>query len=204
MPARTYRIETARLVIRCYEPGDAELLWHAVNESLDHIRPWIPFARYEPTSLMEKKALVRKFRGEFDLGINYVFGIFDKQNGDFLGGTGFHLRAGKDAAEIGYWIHVDQTGKGIATEAVQALLQIAFCVERWNHIVIHCDPENAGSARIAAKLGFRHTVTQDTTAQDGSPQDTMVWLLYRSEYEKMQGEKGSVRAFDFSGGLISY
>ena len=37
MPARTYSIETERLLIRCYHPADAELVKQAVDQSLDYI-----------------------------------------------------------------------------------------------------------------------------------------------------------------------
>jgi hypothetical protein len=36
-----YRIETERLVVRCWEPRDAPLLKEAVDASLDHLRPWM-------------------------------------------------------------------------------------------------------------------------------------------------------------------
>lgn len=37
-----YRIETARLVIRCYDRADAPLLKAAVDASVEHLRPWMP------------------------------------------------------------------------------------------------------------------------------------------------------------------
>ena len=43
--AKTYRIETERLVIRCYEPGDASKLHEAIIRSLDHLRPWLPWVQ---------------------------------------------------------------------------------------------------------------------------------------------------------------
>lgn len=39
--AQTYRIETERLTIRCYPPKDARLLKTAIEESLDHLSPWM-------------------------------------------------------------------------------------------------------------------------------------------------------------------
>ena len=68
MPAKTYRIETDRLVIRCYQPTDAVLLKQAIDESLDHLRPWMPWAMEEPETVEEKVARLRRFQGQFDLG----------------------------------------------------------------------------------------------------------------------------------------
>ena len=48
-----YRIETERLVLRCWDPRDAPLLKDAIDSSLDHLRPWMPWAREEPKPLEE-------------------------------------------------------------------------------------------------------------------------------------------------------
>jgi hypothetical protein len=39
-----YRIHTQRMVIRCWHPQDAPLLKEAIDQNLDHLRPWIPWA----------------------------------------------------------------------------------------------------------------------------------------------------------------
>ncbi|MCE2503655.1 MAG: hypothetical protein J4G05_06325 [Chlorobi bacterium] len=62
-----YRIETERLVIRCWEPKDALLLKSAVDLSIDHLLPWMPWAKHEPQTFEEKVELLRMFRGKFDL-----------------------------------------------------------------------------------------------------------------------------------------
>ena len=71
-----YRIETERLVIRCYEPGDAAAMKDGVDSSLDHLRAFMPWSRFEPQTLQEKVELVRHFRGAFDADENYIYGIF--------------------------------------------------------------------------------------------------------------------------------
>ena len=68
----------------------------------------MPWAAEEPKPLEERVALLRRFRGDFDLGTNFVYGIFDHDESTVVGGTGLHTRVGEDAFEIGYWIHVDR------------------------------------------------------------------------------------------------
>ena len=92
-----YRITTERLLVRCWSPGDAPLLKEAVDTSLDHLRPWLPWARHEPQTLAEKVALLRRFRGQFDLGEDFVYGILEPDEGRVLGGTGLHTRVGSHA-----------------------------------------------------------------------------------------------------------
>src|SRR5207244_3823370 len=124
-----YRIETERLVIRCYEPDDAPLLKAAVDSSIEHLLPWMPWARFEPQSLEEKVELCRMFRGQFDLDTNYIYGIFSPDETEQLGGSGFHKRSNEGSLEIGYWVAAGATGRGIATEvtAVQTRAAIELC-----------------------------------------------------------------------------
>jgi RimJ/RimL family protein N-acetyltransferase len=202
--ARTYRIETERLVIRCYQPADAHMMHAAITGSIAHLRPWVPWARQEPKELDWMVGFIRMFRGQFDLGQDAVYGIFDKTESEQIGGTGLHNRIGKDAREIGYWINVKHANKGYATEAVRALMRVAFEVEQLSRLEIRCDPENVFSRRIPLRLGFRHEMTlrSNSTDGDGRLVDLMVWALNRHEYETSEEEDIALRAYDFMGQLI--
>lgn len=204
--AKTYRIETERLVIRCYQPADAEMMHAAITGSIAHLRPWVPWARKEPKELDWMVGFIRMFRGQFDLGQDAVYGIFDKAESEQIGGTGLHNRIGKDAREIGYWINAKHVNKGYATEAVRALMRVAFEIEQLERLEIRCDPENVFSRRIPLRLGFRHEMTLRTNPADGDGRlvDLMVWALNRREYENSEDEDIALRAFDFMGRPISF
>ena len=146
--AKTYKIETERLIIRCYDPKDASKLDKSEKESVEHLLPWMPWAKDEPEDLSIKIARLRRFRGLFDLGQDYIFGIFDKTEQQLIGGTGLHTRIEGNAREIGYWINGNQINKGYATETVSALTQIGFEIENLDWIEIHCDPANLFSMKI--------------------------------------------------------
>ena len=100
-PPAPYRIETARLVVRCYEPRDAALLKDAVDSSLDHLRPWMPWAEQEPQTLEEKTDLMKQFRSAFDTGENFVMGVFSADESELIGGSGLHPRNEPGGLEIG-------------------------------------------------------------------------------------------------------
>ena len=203
--ARTYKIETERLLIRCYEPSDALKMHSAITGSLEHLRPWVPWARQEPRELEWMEGFVRRFRGQFDLGQDAVFGIFDKTGAEQIGGTGLHNRIGKDAREIGYWINVLHINRGFATEAVMALIRVAFDIERLSRLEIRCAPDNLPSRRIPQRLGFRHELTLKDHFTDlhGQPMDTMVWALSRQEYEQSPLRDTPLKAYDFVGREIN-
>src|SRR4029079_18627456 len=94
-PPAPYRIETGGLVIRCYDPSDAPLLKDAIDSSLEHLRPWMPWAADEPQTLEEKTDLLKLFRSEFDTGENFIYGIFSADETEQVGATGLHPRRGR-------------------------------------------------------------------------------------------------------------
>ena len=195
-----YRIKTERLVVRCYQPSDARLLLESVTESVEHLKPWMPWAHNEPTSLEQKLQGVINFRGKFDLHENYVYGIFNLDETKLLGGTGLHTHFGNDQLEIGYWIHKDYINKGLVTESTAALVKVAFEIIHIHRIEIHCDPRNLASASIPRKLGFTHegTLRAKTPFLD-SWSDSMVWGLLKEEYPNSPSFKAQIKAFDANG-----
>jgi RimJ/RimL family protein N-acetyltransferase len=149
-----YRIETERVVLRCWEPDDAPLMKEAVDASLEHLRPWMPWARYEPQTLDEKVELARTFRGEFDLGTNFIYGVFEPDESRALGGSGLHPRGGDGSLEIGYWIRADAIGQGLATEVAAVLTRVGFEKLELDRVDVQVDPENERSLNVPRKLGF--------------------------------------------------
>lgn len=98
LPGPAYRICTPRLVIRCWQPAGAPLLQAAITASLEHLLPWMPWAHDEPEDLQTKVERLRRFRGHFDLGQDYVYAILSRDETQVLGGTGLHTRAGAEAS----------------------------------------------------------------------------------------------------------
>ena len=149
-----YRVETERLVLRCYEPDDAALLKEAVDSSIEHLRPWMPWVRFEPQSLDEKIDLLRDMRSRFDRDDDYIFGVFDSEETRLLGGSGLHRRGGDASLEIGYWVRADALGRGIATEITAVLTRVGCELHGMERVDVQVDPDNVRSLRIPRKLGF--------------------------------------------------
>lgn len=172
-------LRTARLLIRGWRPGDAGMLKEAIDSSLPELVQWMPWAATEPSPLESIAERIDKFRRAFDEGRDWTYGVFDAAETRVIGGSGLHRRAEPRRLEIGYWIRSSDTGRGLATEAAAALAAAAFRLHDVDAVEIRCDPRNAASAAIPRRLGFRHqqTLREEGTAPDGSPRDTMVWLL---------------------------
>ena len=185
-PPAPYRIETERLVLRCYEPRDAPLLKEAIDSSLDHLRPWMPWVAAEPQTLEEKTELVKLFRASFDSGENFTYAIFSADEAELFGGTGLHPRIGPGGLEIGYWIRASAVRQGFATESSAALTRVGFEVCGADRIEIRIEPGNEASFRVPRKLGFveEATLRRRLPAREGGPlRDVTIFTLFREDFE---------------------
>ena len=197
-----YRIRTERLTIRCWEPRDASLLKEALDSSLDHLRPWMPWALEEPRPLDEKVELLRAFRGRFDLGQDFVYALFDRDETEVVGGSGLHTRLGDGALEIGYWLRASRVGSGLAREAAAALTYVAFRVCKVDRVEIRIDPANEASLRIPRALGFVEEGTlrrRLPAAGDGVPRDMVLFASFRYSFEQSPLAGTALEAFDAAG-----
>jgi RimJ/RimL family protein N-acetyltransferase len=193
------------MVVRCYEPRDAPLLKEAVDSSIEHLKPWMPWAHDEPQTLEQKVQLLRTFRGQFDLGQNFVYGLFSRDESELVGGSGFHLRVGDDAFEIGYWIRASEEGKGLTTEATAALTKVGFEVCEVDRIEIHVEPENERSTRIPQKLEYTEEARLRRrlyAAPGGDPRDTVVYTMFRSDYPGTPAGSAKIEAYDALGSRV--
>ena len=194
-----YRIVTERLVLRTWEPRDAPLLKEAVDSSIDHLLPWMPWAVHEPQSLEDKVALLRQFRGKFDLGQDFTYGIFTPDEEQAVGGTGLHTRIGDDAFEIGYWIRASRAGEGLGTESTAALTRVAFELTDVDRIEIRCEPGNERSRAIPRKLGYREEATLRRRLRHPEPRDVVVYSLFRDDFGSSPVATAVVEAYDAVG-----
>jgi len=149
---------------------------------------------------------LRRVRGEFDLGQDFTYAIFDRDERRVLGSTGLHTRLGTSAREIGYWIHVAHTGQGYATETSAALAKVAFEIERLDRVEIHCDPANAASAAVPRKLGFtlEATLRRRNRWSEEKVTDSMIWSLFADQYPNSPAARLEIQAFDALGRAIPF
>jgi len=135
----------------------------------------MPWAQAEPEAVDAKAERLRQYRGRFDLGQDFAYGIF--LGDECVGACGLHTRQGPTIREIGYWIATAHTKKGFATEIALGLTHVALRVDRVPRVEIRCDPSNVASARVAEKVGMRRegTLRADVIRPDGSLRDTLLF-----------------------------
>ena len=178
------RLESERLVIRCWSPQDAPLFKAALDSSLPELQRWIPWARNEPSPLDVLEDRLRGYEDDFFAGRSALFALMDLDETEVLGGAGLYRRVGPGALEIGYWVRSDQAGQGLATEAAQAMTDVGFMLTGSERMEIHCDPLNRPSIAVPEKLGYElaETWVDHAVGPTGEPRDTMIWLLRTERY----------------------
>lgn len=76
-------------------------------------------------------------------------------DGLVVGNAGLRLH-GNYQGEVSYAVHPDWWGNGLATQAGQRILAIAFREHKLHRIFGTVDPRNADSARVLGKLGMTY------------------------------------------------
>ena len=185
--------------LRLPEEADAAELYALIDANRDHLLPWMPWAADEPQSLAEKVELLRQFRGKFDLGQDFIYGIFDGDESEAVGGTGLHTRGGDSAFEIGYWISAPRAGDGLATESTAALTRAAFELTDVERVEIRCDPANEASRAIPRKLGYIEEATLRRRLHYPEPRDVVVYSLFRADFESSPASTAVLEAYDAVG-----
>jgi RimJ/RimL family protein N-acetyltransferase len=198
-----YRIETERLLLRCWDPADAALLDDAVAASVAELQPWMAWAHDEPLALDARIARLREFRSKFDSDQEWIYGIFNSDGSSVLGGTGLHPDVGGDALEIGYWIRSNATGAGLGGEAAAAMTRTGFRLHRVGRLEIRVAPGNTRSARIPERLGYtmegRLRRLLPPAAPGGGREDALVYTMLAEEFDASPAAAVPIRAFDAAG-----
>lgn len=171
------------LLLRRWEPDDAELVGRAVGESLEHLRPWMPWVSQEPLSPEDRRATIQEWEREWLRGGDVYMGVFLGEQ--VAGSCGLHCRIGPGALEIGYWTHPAFIRRGVATTAAGLLTDAAFALPGITHVEIHHDKANQASAGVPRKLGYQ--LVGEAPEEPVAPAEVGVshlWRLTRDEWER--------------------
>jgi RimJ/RimL family protein N-acetyltransferase len=148
-------VRAGPVLLRRMRTDDAALIAATVGDSLDHLRPWMPWATPEAATARSQLARIIEADELWETGSDYIYLIMAVDDGTLAGTIGLHRRIGDGGMEIGYWIAVGQTRRGYATAAARALTSVALTLPGVRRVEIHCDEANAASAGVPRKIGYR-------------------------------------------------
>jgi RimJ/RimL family protein N-acetyltransferase len=180
-------IRTPRLLLRPWAAADAQSLRPVLERNRSHLEPWIPVHVASLVSLEALAGRLSRFADDFTAGRGFRYALFAVSDSRLLGEADMFPRnasgrvplAQADRVELGYWLDRDETGRGFATEAAGALLDVAKTLASITQVEIRCETGNEPSRRVPPRLGFTLAATVDdvSVTTEAAPVKLEVWTF---------------------------
>jgi ribosomal-protein-alanine N-acetyltransferase len=141
--------------VQLITPGDDDVLAELQVRNRDFLAPWNPvrgadFFTVPGQHADIEAALARQVRGE---ALPLVVLNDEGQVAGRLTLSGI-VRGPFQSCSMGYWLGEDQTGKGLAADAMRAILDIAFSELGLNRVEAGTLLRNTASQNVLTKNGF--------------------------------------------------
>ena len=143
------RLETARLLLVPPSTGDAETIFHRYASDPEVTR-FLGWPRHQTVG--ETECFVAFSDHEWRRAPAGPYLIWSRDDETLLGATGLAVEA-SGVAMTGYVLAQDSWGKGYATEALQAMVDVARQIGL-GRVTACCHPQHVVSQRVLEKCGF--------------------------------------------------
>ena len=154
-------LETERLVLRAFRPGDYEAHASMLADPL--------VTRYlgdgKPLDRHDAWRVLATIIGHWELRGYGLWALTRRGDDRMIGRVGFMNPEGWPGFEVGWTLARAAWGNGYATEAARRALEYAFDVLGEEKVISVIHPENAASIRVAEKIGERFDRTEDVRGQ---------------------------------------
>lgn len=179
-------LRTERLVLREVRDDDVDAVLAYCGDA--------EVTRYLPFGVLDRDGVLARFaRWRDDLARDpaadrtrdWALTLVVEHEGAVVGDVMLRLLAGEVAThgEVGYVFTPSVGGRGLATEAARAVVDLAFTHLGCHRVSAQLDPRNTASARLCERLGMTHEahLRQDWWG-DGEWSDTSVYGVLRGEW----------------------
>jgi len=166
--------------IRPIGMDDVPVLYESVRESMDALRPWMPWC-HDDYSISDSGEWAGRQIEAFNEKREFHFAILYGQQ--FAGVCGLNaIRQTDRLANLGYWIRTSVCNRGIATSATRLLVDWAFQNTELDRLEIVAAVENIPSLRVAAKAGaVWEGVMRGRLRLDGKSHDAVLFSIMRGD-----------------------
>lgn len=174
----TITIKTKRLVIRPFDTADYKIWKAGIEGRKPKQNPFDPGPLTQDR--LSKKAytkIIQYNRKNWKEDHAYRFGIFDRKTKACLGSISIVViaRHRVQLANLGYLINNQYWGRGYASEALHAVLKIAFHDLRLHRLEAGMALKNRASATVAKRIGMIYEGIRKGYVYDGKSK----WEDYR-------------------------
>lgn len=145
-------LTTSRLLLRQVHLADATEFFFL--RSSPQVLKYVP--REPAKSLDDAKTFIKSITQSVKKNEAIFWGIVLRNNpGTIIGSIGlWQFQRENLRAEIGYVLHPDYWGQGMAKEALQKAMEYAFAKIKLHSVEARIDPENKASAAVLLANGF--------------------------------------------------
>lgn len=177
-------IEGGRIRLRAPKDGDLQRLVEVADDP--EIARWThvphPYTRENAANFLAYAQ--EKLR----LGREFHLAIVDKDTDELIGMIALNdLDIESERAEVGYWVARDRWGQGIASEALQLVLEAAFERLGLTRIYAFVLEGNTASIKMLERFGFNEEGRlRWHTKRGGTWMDKIWYGLLREEWEARQ------------------
>jgi [ribosomal protein S5]-alanine N-acetyltransferase len=154
------QIETDRLLLVRPQTGDAVAIFERYASDPDVTR-FLGWPRHQ--SVAETESFLQFSAAEWERWPGGPYLIRSPSDGRLLGGTGFAFETAHEAA-TGYVLAKDAWGKGYATEALAAIVDVARRIGVARLYAL-CHPEHRASWRVLEKCGFQRDAARSRQSE---------------------------------------
>ena len=151
-------LQTQRLVLRKFAPDDLDRVAELMSDP-----GFMKFSGGDVFTREQAAASLERMLAAERAGRPSQFAVIVRETGLLIGYCGFFVQNvdDKDEVEIGYRLDPSHWGRGLASEAAQAVRDHAFRDLKLPHVISLIHPDNAASIRVAEKNGM--TLRKQTT-----------------------------------------
>jgi [ribosomal protein S5]-alanine N-acetyltransferase len=174
-------LETERLLLRKMHLDDAEAMFAYASDP--EVTRYVLFETHR--SVEDSNAFLRLAVEGYERGDFGGWGIVLKDSGAFVGTCGADVDYAPEhaRAELGYVLSREHWGKGLMTEAVQAVIRFGFGRMELIRIQARCIAENTDSARVMEKAGMTYEGTlRESEFIKGAYRDMKIYSILRREF----------------------
>jgi ribosomal-protein-serine acetyltransferase len=167
--------------LRELRESDAEALLAHLQRNQEHLSVWLPELT-EMTTVEDTRAFIQEGLDSTAKGTGRGLSIW--AHGQLIGVLGLGAISSETrSAMIGYWLDGEYQGRGLMTQAVRVLIQLAFEELGLNRVEITCPHDHPASRHIPERLGFKEEGTRRQTVWiRDQPHDEVIYGLLASEW----------------------
>lgn len=184
--ARLPVIKTERLILRKMTMRDAPDVYRYARDR--EVARHVLWEAHQ--SILDTRSYIRYLQYQYRSGEPGSWAIVLKETGRVVGTIGYmSYLPDHSTVEVGYSLSREHWGKGLMTEALNAVMAETFRVLKLHRIEAMHFTDNPASGRVMEKCGMQHEGhLRERICCKGVFRDVEMWAILRKDWERLHPE----------------